>query len=251
MKLSIITVCLNNRDFLEKTIRSVSEQTWKDFEYLVVDGASTDGTLELLETWKKSIHRQISEKDKGIYNAQNKGIRMAAGEYLLFLNAGDVFVNRKSLENFFSSPFSDDLVYGDIILEKQGEIVGSRTYPDQIPLSYWQTDFLCHQAVLHKKTIFDKHGLYNEQNRYASDHEIFFKVWLDTSMRIRHINKPIVIYNLDGVTGNAEARKKIIQEYRAVLKKHLNLDFKESTVKLGHYVRKAKSVVRKILGMSK
>ncbi len=91
MKLSIITVNLNNKDGLQKTIDSVISQTFKDFEWIVIDGGSTDGSKELIEKYSDYISYWVSEPDKGIYNAMNKGIKVAKGDYLEFLNSGDIF----------------------------------------------------------------------------------------------------------------------------------------------------------------
>ena len=100
MKLSIITINFNNHDGLQKTINSVIAQTWKDFEWIIIDGGSTDGSKNLIEQYDKYITYWISESDKGIYNAMNKGIKIARGDYLQFLNSGDYFYNEKVIEKF-------------------------------------------------------------------------------------------------------------------------------------------------------
>ena len=105
MKLSIITVNLNNKAGLEKTLRSLSAQTFGDFESIVIDGGSTDGSYELTEAYLRIIGYRISEKDSGIYNAMNKGIRAAKGEYLLFLNSGD-YLTDDVLAKVFAEPFT-------------------------------------------------------------------------------------------------------------------------------------------------
>jgi len=110
-KLSIITVNLNNAEGLRKTIESVVTQTFTDFEYIIIDGGSTDGSVEIIKLYADKITYWVSEPDKGIYNGMNKGIMVAKGEYCQFLNSGDWLVN----ENVLKEVFADvDIVYGDL-----------------------------------------------------------------------------------------------------------------------------------------
>ena len=115
MKLSIITVNLNNAGGLQKTIESVVTQTWLDFELIIVDGDSTDGSVEVIQQFNDSAIPQfhwVSEPDSGVYQAMNKGIRMAQGEYLLFLNSGDFLVDSNVLSQVFKFGFSADILFG-------------------------------------------------------------------------------------------------------------------------------------------
>ena len=109
-KLSIITVNLNNREGLRKTAESVVSQTYKDYEWIVIDGGSTDGSKELIEQYAEHISYWVSEPDKGIYNAMNKGIRQAHGEYFLFLNSGDSLCDDDIVESFCVGNFKEDIV---------------------------------------------------------------------------------------------------------------------------------------------
>ena len=116
MKLSIITVNLNNCDGLQKTIDSVVSQTFKDFEWIVIDGGSTDGSKELIEQYADHFTYWVSEPDKGIYNAMNKGIRVAKGDYLQFLNSGDYLYDRTTLEKCLLPQNNADVIYGNLYL---------------------------------------------------------------------------------------------------------------------------------------
>ena len=115
MKLSIITINFNNKAGLERTITSVFQQDFKDFEFIVIDGGSTDGGKELIESNKQHFSYLVSEADKGIYNAMNKGIAKAKGEYVFFLNSGDEFVNSKALQSIVQSLSGEDIIYFNII----------------------------------------------------------------------------------------------------------------------------------------
>src|ERR1041384_6364869 len=120
MKLSIITVNYNNRTGLERTIKSVADQTQTDIEYLVIDGGSTDGSIELIKSFGPKITEWISENDTGIYEAMNKGIMRSSGEYLLFLNSGDYLYSNETIEQVQNNLGSEDILYGNIIFEKNG-----------------------------------------------------------------------------------------------------------------------------------
>lgn len=112
MKISIITVCFNAVGVIEKTILSVISQTYNDVEYIIIDGGSTDGTLDIVKKYENYIAYWISEPDSGIYNAMNKGVKYATGLYCNFMNAGDFFINEKVLENIFTSNRNEDLISG-------------------------------------------------------------------------------------------------------------------------------------------
>ena len=115
MIVTIITVCRNHAQELERTIRSVESQTWQEKEYLVIDGASTDDSLDVIKAHEASITRWVSEPDQGIYDAMNKGVKMAQGEWVIFMNAGDTFAMDDTLQRVFGSPQDADVIYGDVI----------------------------------------------------------------------------------------------------------------------------------------
>ncbi len=170
LKLSIITVNYNNRKGLKKTISSVLNQTFTNFEYIIIDGGSSDGSTVEIELVAENLAYWASEPDKGIFNAMNKGINKATGEYCLFMNSGDCFTNNEILNTVFSAPFSEDIVFADTIC------VNMRlTYPNKISLGYLISKSLPHQSTLIKKSLFEKVGLYNENNKIISDWEFSLK----------------------------------------------------------------------------
>ena len=116
MKLSIITINLNNKNGLSETISSVIAQTFTDYEYIIIDGQSTDGSLEVIKQNANHINQWISENDHGIYNAMNKGLNLAKGEYCLFLNSGDSLYDSDVLQVLFSQSFTEDIISGGIEL---------------------------------------------------------------------------------------------------------------------------------------
>ena len=183
MIVTIITVCRNHAKELERTIRSVESQTWQEKEYLVIDGASTDDTLDVIKAHEASITRWVSEPDQGIYDAMNKGVRMAQGEWVIFMNAGDTFASDDTLQRVFGSPQDADVIYGDVIKEEGGkrkEESGKRKEESgrikkaEAPRNAHRM-FYCHQSYLSGKTFrqldfpvanFDTQGVSN-RNRSA------------------------------------------------------------------------------------
>lgn len=164
MKLSVITVNYNNPEGLERTIISVKDQICKDFEYIVVDGASTKGDIDIIRKYEEVISKWVSEPDTGIYNAMNKAVNMAIGDYCLFLNSGDTLFQKTTVEEIYAISFSEDFVEGRI---KQGSYVS--TAPERYTLgSYiWKRNNF-HQASLIKRNLLIEYP-YNETNKIASD----------------------------------------------------------------------------------
>lgn len=173
MKNSIITINFNNKAGLQKTIDSVITQTFKDYEWIIIDGGSTDGSKELIEKYANHITYWVSEPDKGIYNAMNKGILQAKGEYFLFLNSGDCLYDIFTLERFNQRENTEDVIYGNaIVVDSTGNEVSKWHNPENLKLSYFWGHGLNHQATFMKKRCFEKF-MYNENNKIVSDTELF------------------------------------------------------------------------------
>lgn len=176
MKLSIITINLNNREGLKKTIESVFAQTFKDFEYIVIDGGSTDGSRELIEQNADRFAYWVREPDSGIYNAMNKGIVKAKGEYVLMLNSGDWLANENVLESMVPHLDGTDIVQGNLLISQDGEWLKISGYgrSDLTFRDAYNGVFL-HQASFIRKALHDQYGLYDETWRIAGDTAFFLK----------------------------------------------------------------------------
>ncbi len=168
MKLSIITINYNDKMGLENTIKSVISQTFRDFQYIVVDGGSTDGSKDILNKYKDKLDVAISEKDSGIYNAMNKGAKFATGEYLLFLNSGDTLFDDTALEQVFKNSPQDDIVACQCI-----DYDEKNTYlkipPKNVSLFTFTSASLPHPSSLIKSGLFKRVGGYIEENKVMSD----------------------------------------------------------------------------------
>lgn len=162
-KISIITVVYNAENLLEKTISSILTQKYNSFEYIIIDGGSSDGTLRIIDKYKSSISKIVSEKDNGIYDAMNKGLAIASGEYVWFINAGDQITSGDILAKIFQSPQEVDLYYGDTeIVDRVGKKVGLRRLrpPEQLTWKSFRMGMLVsHQAIIVRKSLVKKFNL--------------------------------------------------------------------------------------------
>ncbi|MDY4789512.1 MAG: glycosyltransferase family 2 protein [Bacteroidales bacterium] len=172
-KISIITVTFNAEKVLERTLRSIKKQDYNNIESIIIDGESTDGTLKIVEKYSDVVTKWISEKDNGLYDAMNKGLSMATGDYVWFLNAGDTICKSDVLNYFFSKEsFMRDVYYGEtVIVDENGKQIGDRRLKTKNNLT-WK-DFrmgmlVCHQSVLVKREIAPE---YNLKFKIAADYE--------------------------------------------------------------------------------
>lgn len=189
MTCSIITITYNNLDGLRRTAESVAAQTYADMEWIVVDGGSTDGTREWLQKMKdescrndfrnfnSSNLRILSEPDRGVYDAQNKGIGMAKGEYCFFLNAGDCFAGEDVLERLLAEPVEADIVYGnEVVVDADGKRVGYCKGVENPGFVDLYNSCMKHQATLIRRALFERYGVYDSTLRICADWDWFFRV---------------------------------------------------------------------------
>jgi glycosyltransferase involved in cell wall biosynthesis len=217
-KLSIITINLNNREGLERTIQSVINQTFTDFEYIIIDGGSTDGSVEVIQNHADRIDYWVSEPDKGIYNAMNKGILKANGEYLQFLNSGDWLYSDTILEEVFALNRTEDILYGDDALFYNDQNIAFKTYPSTLTGYLFYVGTISHQATFHKATLFDKR--YNENYKIAADWELQIQKIIFQNCSTYHIEKPIIYFDMTGISQNPLFANLLMEERQSILKKY-------------------------------
>jgi glycosyltransferase involved in cell wall biosynthesis len=204
MELSIVTINLNNKEGLEKTLSSVFGQSFSDFEFIIIDGGSADGSLEIIKHNPENINYWVSEKDNGIYDAMNKGMQQASGNYIMFLNSGDALSNKSVIENCIinidQAP-GFDIYYGDMIIvnDRNNPHPNYCRYPDEIDLQFLKKDTLNHQASLFKADLFREFGLYPASFRLAADYWLYLSAIL-RNKKFRHLSFPMVDYDLSGVS---------------------------------------------------
>lgn len=202
MKLSIITVNYNNLEGLKKTLDSVKAQTFKDYEWIVIDGGSTDGSKELLESHDGDISYWVSERDNGIYHAMNKGIMQAHGKFCQFLNSGDYYISPDTLSKVFSLGDLSDVNYGDQWCIENGKVTERRTYPDKMSLDYLFNAPLGHQATFFRTSAIKAHP-YRENYTISSDRALFLELYT-SGCHFRHLPQPIVYFDTLGIGSSAK-----------------------------------------------
>lgn len=198
--ISIITVVYNGEKYLEETIQSVINQTYDNVEYIIIDGGSTDGTLDIIKKYEQSIDYWVSERDSGIYDAMNKGISLFAGEYIWFMNSGDTIHNDDVLNKIFKNFSTKDIYYGDTQLILPNKIFGKLVKaPQEInQKSFSNGMVVSHQAlIVHQKLV----GLYNLKYKYVADHDWIIRALQQTS-KTEYVRFPIANYLLDGFSQN-------------------------------------------------
>ena len=224
MTLTIITINRNNAPGLEKTMQSVLNQTCKDFEYVVVDGASTDGSVDVIQRFSQQFGdriKWISEPDKGIYNAMNKGIRMASGDYLEFLNSGDCLVApdvvgkmyRALEENGYPS-----ILYGNMLKDMRKGIIRDKCFAgDEITFLGLYTGTLNHSPAYIRKDLFDKYGLYDESLKIVSDWKWYLQAIILGEEKPIYTDLDVSLFDMNGISETNKVldkteRKKVLEE---------------------------------------
>lgn len=207
MKLSIITINFNNRKGLQKTINSVISQTFTDYEWIVIDGGSTDGSKELIEQYADKFAYWCSEPDNGIYNAMNKGMAYVHGDYTHFLNSGDWLYEDTTYDNLFKQNLYGDVVFGNVAVFFYDNWIYHQKFdpPTEITPTFFYTKNLCHQSVfLSFKTI--QNTKYDELYKISADYKSYFQYMLD-GRTFQQIDQCICYYDANGISSkNAEQR---------------------------------------------
>ncbi|MBU1833736.1 MAG: glycosyltransferase [Gammaproteobacteria bacterium] len=211
--LSIITVTFNCEDCLEPTIESVVSQSFRDVEYLIIDGGSKDRTLEIATKFcGKGLDDLVSEPDSGIYDAMNKGVKRAQGQWVLFLNAGDFFVTEQVIERIFSRkiPSDTEVLYGNHILlygDGRERLIKAGRAKD-----LWKGSQFCHQSAFVRRELLVE-NMFSLERRLAADYEFFHNAWIGGA-KFHFIDDVVVKYQKGGVSD--VNRVEVINEWRDI-----------------------------------
>ena len=224
MILTIITINRNNASGLEKTMQSVASQTCKEFEYVVVDGASTDGSVEVIKGIAEAFGDRIkwvSEPDKGIYNAMNKGIGMATGEYLQFLNSGDILFSARVVEKMFGSLEQNlypSMLYGNELRARKRGILRDKGFAGRdIYFFDLYHSGMNHSPVYIKKDLFERYGLYDEDLKIVSDWKWFLQSIVFQGEKPVYTDIDVTLFDSTGISRTNiellyEERRKVLED---------------------------------------
>lgn len=221
-RISIITINKNNAAGLKRTVESVRMQTYTDFEYIVVDGLSNDDSINIIHQNKDIIHQSLIEEDRGIYEAMNKGMRMAKGDYLLFLNSGDELVDANVLQNAAMKMSNTVLYYGNMIISENGK---ERTgfMPESISALHLYKDTLWHPVTFIKSEFLKQNDIsYDENFKIAGDYDLFVKLILKYKVSIKHLGMTISKFYNDGLSSRTDMKMQLQNERYISQKKYFN-----------------------------
>lgn len=231
MGISVITVNYNDKEGLERTIRSVREQTYSDIEFLIIDGGSTDGSVDVIKQNLDIITKWVSEKDDGIYDAMNKGVQKATKKYLNFMNAGDCFADKDVLEHIFSSSPNDDVLYGDVITCKGETPTGTMTFPQKLTARQMFNGGITHQALFTKRK-FHLENPYSLTMPIIADWDFLIRRMFENAT-FRHVNKTVCYFDVTGISGSRpkkshdEHTKQFIQILDELVPPYIKEDIQE------------------------
>lgn len=224
-KLSIITINYNNREGLEKTIQSVVAQTYKEYEYIVIDGGSNDGSVDVIKKYEGYLTYWVSEPDKGIYNAMNKGTRVATGEYCQYLNSGDSLIHENVLKEIFSQNPTTDIFSSNSIWLPSKKLVQA---PEDVTLDYLLNVGMNHQATFIKREILNQYP-YDESLKIVGDYKFFLQAFTEKECNYRKLDIASVYYDQEGISSTQlelhfKEREKVIDELKvpqAIIKDYI------------------------------
>lgn len=229
--LTIITINYNNAEGLQKTMESILNQTSNDFEYIIIDGQSTDGSVEIIRKFEGLKVRNflwISEKDLGIYHAMNKGVGMAKAEYVQFVNSGDLLaandVTARMLEKLdaLKSESEVNLLYGNMLKPYKGRIIQDKGFFGRQPTMLdFYNGTLNHSPTYIKRSLFDKYGLYDQDLKIVSDWKWFLQVIVFQGAKIAYVDIDVTIFDMTGISNSNFALEK--SERKLVLENLLPL----------------------------
>ena len=242
MKISIITICYNSQNSINRTIESVKSQKMNNIEYIIVDGGSSDKTIDIAKS-HTAIDKLISEKDSGIYEAFNKGIKNAQGDVIGFLNSDDTFTDEDSLSLIYDSfDENTDCVFGDLIYTNSNNRLKRVWESKPFKNGSFKTGWMpAHPTFYCKKSIYEKYGLYNESYKIAGDFELMMRFLEKYKIRSKHIPKKIVNMRIGGVSNRSiQAKLNILnEEFRAFEENEISVN---KLLYLFHKLKKLKEL---------
>lgn len=228
MTFSIITINLNNSIGLKKTAESIASQSCKAYEWIVIDGGSTDGSQDIIDSYSNIIAYSVSEPDHGIYNAMNKGVEASNGDYLMFLNSGDCIHDNDVLADFIEHKRKGDIVYGNTErVGRKGEHCGKDMPARHLSLQYLLYKRLNHQSMFFSRKCFANHR-YDESFRLLGDMELMVRLAMQGA-KFHYWDRIIVKYDVTGISALVDTKPEIDKAIEKNIPEFILLDYAGST----------------------
>lgn len=216
MKISIVTVTFNAAKTLEQTIQSLISQTYHDIEFIIIDGASSDGTIDIINKYANKITYWISEPDNGIYDAMNKSLKIATGDFLLFMGADDVFYKHDIIEIMAKQMIHSNIVYyGNVLFKGLNKIHNGKFNKIK-----WGTTNISHQAIFYPKSIYKSYS-YNTKYKIYADYA-YNLILLKNNVKFIYVNEIITLYSMEGVSAK-NTDISFQEDYKELLKESVGL----------------------------
>ncbi len=248
MKFSIITVCKNSSDTIENTILSVLNQAFKGFEHIIIDGVSTDGTLDVVNKYRDKIAVVISEPDNGLYDAMNKGIRYSSGDYIFFLNSDDMFLDGSVLQKAANSVENNkkELLYGD-----QAFVNNGLRKHNKLNKIYLMKNTPCQPATFYRRDVFDKYGDFDTNFKIVSDQEWFLRAFLHHNVSRYYLGFAVTIFNSGGISTSLKREEELNRERDEMFRRYFSESERKKLEFLSKYLRCFTTfpVIRQVLNM--
>lgn len=216
MRYSVITINYNNKEGLCRTIKSVIAQTSSNYEYIIIDGGSTDGSQNVITEYAKYVSYWVSERDNGIYHAMNKGIAQAHGDYCIFMNSGDCFYENTVLETIERSNLIEDIIVGKVFVEKQGVIISP--FPKgALTFYHLYSGSIPHQGSFIRSDLLKKYH-YDETLKISSDWKFFVQTMILDNCSVRFLDEYVALYDLSGYSSE---NPELMREEKEIVLKEL------------------------------
>ncbi len=239
MKFSIITVCKDSHGTVENTILSVLGQSYNNYEYIIIDGASKDSTLDIINKYRDKITKIISEPDKGLYDAMNKGIKNSCGDYFFFLNSDDRFLDENVLQKVIRKAENNkkELLYGDqVFINSDSKEVSIRKH-NKLNKVYLIKNTPCQPATFYRNDVFDKYGDFDINFKIVSDHEWFLRAFLKHNISCYYLNFPVTEFNSGGLSTSIKREKELNSERERMFRKYFSDSERKRLEFLSKYLR--------------
>ncbi|WP_186429898.1 glycosyltransferase [Clostridium sp. BSD9I1] len=226
LKITIITACYNSEKSIEKTIKSVLNQKYQYIEYIIIDGNSTDNTMNIVNKYKDEIDIIVSEKDDGIYNAYNKGIKLSTGSVIYFLNSDDYLYNENIIGEIGELFINNDeikMIYGNVLsVDNKSKFqyeLGRKVTLNDLK----ECKMIPHQGIFAKKQLFEMYDLFSESYKICSDFDFVVKCFKDNEKDIKYINKIVAVYSQGGISTRPENARLLKKEFNDIVNKHFGV----------------------------
>jgi glycosyltransferase involved in cell wall biosynthesis len=219
--ISIITVCQNSEATIRDTLASVTAQTYTNIEYIIIDGGSNDHTLQIVKEYPETVTQSLSESDHGIYDAMNKGIKRATGEYVLFLNSDDILLHDRVIEDAAKAISANrpDIVFGDMAVFNPTSGVTEHKKQKDLTRIHVFKNMPCQPSVLYRRSVFSKCGMFNTAYRIVSDFDWMTNAILRYTVSLQYIGIALIRFRTGGISSNSDStvhdreRLEVYQEY--------------------------------------